>query len=561
MGEFWNTKGDGVRVDNKVASSIAHTTGKPVVAAESYTGGGEGAVWNNHPFSLKALGDRAFCAGVNQYVFHTFAHQPYEVTGPGFTFGQWGLNFNRGNTWWEPARVWMDYITRCQYLLRAGTPVADVLFYVGDDVPNYIGWRDELHPPLPAGYDFDGCDSRALLEARIENGMLVLPSGTQYRVLLLPNLPTMRPAILKKVEELVTAGAVVLGPRPKQSPSLQDVGAGDQAVQQMAEALWGGANPRVFSDISFEELFKRIGLKLDFEPNAVATDADVLYIHRRTGDAEIYFVSNQENRPEELTAAFRAGNRTPEWWDPATGEIRALPDFRVEAGIVRVPLHLDPCGSAFIVFRGDRKPAAGKNWPELKTAQTLTGPWQVSFPPNLGAPATATFKSLSSWTKHSDPGIRFFSGTATYRTTFDMPSSDIRPPTSVFLDLGSLAVMAEVELNGKNLGVLWKPPFRVRVDGAAKAGTNQLVVKVTNLWRNRMIGDAALPADDVVWKPKSTFFFPREWPEWLLQGQPRPSGRIVFCARKDVYTAEDPLLESGLLGPVTLQTAEPSPVK
>jgi hypothetical protein len=565
MGEFWNTAGKGdLRVDNKAASSIAHITGKPVVASESYTSGGDAAGWDNHPYSLKALGDRAFCAGVNQYVFHTFAHQPYEVTGPGFTFGQWGLNFNRGNTWWEPARAWMEYLTRCNHMLRTGTPVADVLFHAGDDVPNYIGWRDELHPPLPAGYDFDGCDTRSLMEARVEKGTIILPGGTRYRVLLLPDLPTMRPAVLEKIRELVTAGAVVMGRRPEQSPCLRDTGAGDQALRKMAEELWGGAKPRVYSGISFEELFKRIHLPPDFEPHAVAADADVLYIHRRAGDAEIYFVSNQENRFEELNATFRAGNRAPELWDPATGEIRPLPDFRAGAGVVRVPLRLDPCGSAFIVFRGDRKPAEGKNWPELKVVRTIEGPWQVSFPPNLGAPATAIFDKLGSWSENSEPGIRFFSGTATYRTEFEWKPETGNLKPEIYLDLGQVDVMAEVELNGKSLGVLWKPPFRVRVDGMAKAGANQLAVKVTNLWRNRMIGDAALPDDDVEWKPKSPkseLIFPAEWPEWLRQGRPRPSGRITFCTRKDVYGAKDPLLESGLLGPVTLQTAETIPAK
>ena len=557
MGEFWNNETDGdLRVDNKAASSIAHTTGKTVVSAESYTGG---ALWDNHPFSLKSLGDRAFCAGVNQYVFHTFAHQPYEVTGPGFTFGQWGLNFNRANTWWEPGHAWIEYLTRCNYMLRAGTPAADVLFYVGDDVPNRIGWRDDLHPALPAGYDFDGCDARSLMEARVEKGMIVLPSGSQYRVLLLPNLPTMRPAVLKKVQELVAAGAVVMGPRPKQSPSLKDIGAGDQTVRKIAEELWGGAKPRVFNGISFEELFRRINLPADFEPHAAAKNAEVIYIHRRVGDTEVYFVSNQENRSEELNAAFRAGNRAPELWDPATGEIRALPDFRVEAGVVRLPLHLDPCGSAFVVFRGDRKPAAGKNWTELKVAQTITGPWQVSFPPKLGAPATATFDGLSSWSKNATAGIRFFSGTATYEKQIEILA--VGTNRECYLDLGKVSVMAEVELNGKNLGVLWKPPFRVRVDGVAKPGANRLVVRVTNLWHNRMVGDATLPEDDVQWKEKGTFYFPAQWPEWLLQGKPRPSGRVIFCTRKDVYTASDPLLESGLLGPVTLQTAEIAPAQ
>lgn len=579
MGEFWSTDGKGdVRVDTKAASSMAHTTGKPVVGAESYTSGGDGARWDNHPFTLKAIGDRAFCAGINQFTFHTFAHQPYEVIGPGFTFGQWGLNFNRGNTWWEPGRAWMEYLTRCNHLLRTGTPVADVLYYIGEDVPNYVGWRDELHPALPAGYDFDACDTQSLMEARVQDGKILLPSGTEYRVLLLPNLPTMRPAVLKKVGELAAAGAVVMGPRPEQSPSLPDLGAGDQEVQKLAEELWGGPQPKISSDLSFEKVFDRIGLKPDFEWRSPAKDADIIYTHRRLGETEIYFVSNQRDRTEEVVATFRAGNRAPEWWDPGTGEIRPLPDFQIQDGRVTLPLRLDPHGSAFLVFRGDRKPGSGKNWPDLKVAQTLEGPWQVSFPPKLGAPAKATFDSLKSWTENSEAGIRFFSGTAIYEKEFDWKPSAGKGTPEIFLDLGAVAIMAEVELNGKNLGVLWKPPFRVRVGEALKPGANKLVVKVTNLWRNRMIGDAALPDDDVVWKPKAAYFFPAKWPDWLLQGQPRPSGRITFSTRRDPrspagpidesesrsaisYSAKDPLVESGLLGPVTLQMVESTPAK
>ncbi|MCX6902912.1 MAG: glycosyl hydrolase, partial [Verrucomicrobia bacterium] len=245
MGEFWlNTgAGQGVRVDNKVASSLAHTVGRKIAASEAYTSGGEAAGWNNHPFVLKPLGDRAFCSGVNRFVFHTFAHQPYRANGPGFTFASWGLNFNRGNTWWDASRPWMEYLTRCNYLLQEGRSVADVLWFVGDDVPNRIGWREELHPVLPLGYDFDGCDARAVLEARVQNGRIVLPSGTEYRVLHLPDLGTMRPAVLKKIRELVSAGAVILGPRPLQSPSLRDLGEGDQTVRRISEELGGAVAP------------------------------------------------------------------------------------------------------------------------------------------------------------------------------------------------------------------------------------------------------------------------------------------------------------------------------
>jgi hypothetical protein len=548
MGEFWidSGPGQGVRVDNKVASSIAHTTGKRVIASESYTASPQAARWQNHPFSLKAEGDRAFCAGVNQFVFHTFAHQPYRATGPGFTFASWGLNFNRGNTWWDTGRAWMEYLTRCNQMLREGQPVSDVLWFIGEDVPNRIAWRDELRPVLPAGYDFDGCDAQSLLEARVENGRIVLPSGTEYRVLLLPNLTTMRPALLKKVAELARDGATVLGPRPKQSPSLRDLGEGDATVQKLAGELWKG---RVASGVSFEELFKRIALPPDFEWRATAPDTEVLYVHRRVGDAEVYFLSNQQYRSEEIAATFRVAGKSPEWWDPTTGAICPLPVHREEAGRVTVPLRLDPAGSGFVVFRSKRETAQGKNWLEFKDTQPVTGPWQVSFPPNLGAPASAKLDKLISLSERAEPGIRFFSGTATYSCTFEI--SDSR--SQMFLDLGNVQVIAEVRLNGRDLGILWKPPFRVDVTDTLKPGANELEVRVTTLWPNRMIGDAALP-DDVPWnrqRPKGAY--PVRWPDWLVNGTPRPSGRITFCTRKDVYAKDDPLLPSGLIGPVNLR--------
>lgn len=557
MGEFWldSGPGQGVRVDNKVASSIAHTTGKPVIASESYTAGPAAAAWQNHPFSMKALGDRAFCAGVNQFVFHTFAHQPYEVPGPGFTFGPFGLNFNRGNTWWESAHAWTEYLTRCNELLRAGTPVSDVLYFVGEDVPNRIGWRDELRPPLPAGYDFDGCDVGTLLEARVKDGRIVLPSGTEYRVLLLPPLTTMRVPVMKKIHELVADGAVILGQRPDQSPSLDELGAGDEEVSKLADILWGPRESgsidrvvgrgRVFSGLSFEEVFK----KLDLPPDFACETPDVLYVHRRAGDADVYFVSNQKNAPEEIHAVFRSGNRAPELWDPATGETRILPDFKQDAGRTTVPLRLDPFGSAFLVFRGERSPGKGMNWSEPEAIETISGPWQVAFPPNLGAPASAKFETLASLTDHADPGIRHFSGTAAYsKTNFDIPREYLAEDREIFLDLGRVEVIAGVVLNGKNLGTLWKPPFRVRIDGVAKPEGNNLEIRVTNLWPNRMIGDAALP-DDNEWNGK--------WPEWITSGKPRTSGRVTFCSRRDVYSKDDPLLPSGLIGPVTIQATTP----
>jgi len=557
MGEFWIDQGpgQGVRIDCKLSASIAHTVGRRIVAAESYTAGPRSAAWQNHPFSLKAEGDRAFCAGVNEFVFHTFAHQPYSATGPGFTFASWGLNFNRGNTWWEVARPWMDYLARCNYMLREGQPVADVLWYVGEDVPNRIGWGEELRPALPAGYDFDGCDTRAILDARVVDGRIALPSGTQYRVLLLPNLTTMRPAVLAKVAELARAGATVLGPRPERSPSLRDLGAGDANVRKLAAELW---KDTIVSNVTFPQLFARLKLPPDFAWKSTQPDAEILYVHRRVGDAEVYFVSNQRNRVEEIDAVFRAGDRWPQWWDPDSGATGDLPEFAPAGPGVRVPLRLDPCGSGFVVFQSGRRPAAaGKNWQDMKELQTLGGPWQVDFPPKLGAPPSIRMETLASLAEHSDPGVRHFSGTATYTCRFEAPQP--KPEAPICLNLGDVQVIAQVKLNGRNLGTRWKPPYALDATAALKPGPNELEIRVTDLWPNRMIGDAELP-DDVEWNTggRRAGGYPASWPQWLVEGQPRPSGRIAFCTRKDVYKQGDPLLPSGLIGPVTLRAA-PAP--
>ena len=608
MGEFWidSGPGQGVRVDNKVASSIAHVAGKKIIASESYTSSPSSARWQNHPFSLKAEGDRAFCAGINQFVFHTFAHQPYNAIGPGFTFFFWGLNFNRGNTWWDSADAWMAYLTRCNYMLRQGQSVSDVLWFVGEDVPNRIGWRDELKPVLPAGYDFDGCDVAAIMAARVEAGRIVLPSGTDYSVLLLPDLPTMRPAVAKKVRELAESGATILAPRRAvQSPSLNDRGAGDAAVRESMTALWDDAvtavdrkigKGRFFGCHSFEEVFKEIGRVPDFEYSASNKDAEVLFVHRRAGATEIYFVSNQLNRQEKIRATFRAGTKAPEFWDPASGTmIRAGAYRQTKDGRVDVPLTLDPNGSVFVVFRDspaadhvvsdgavstvelfcdDKGALSARLWEagsfnvtldsgrdvdlklqELPAPVRLDGPWQLSFPPNLGAPASSTFGKLISWPVHDDPGIRFFSGTATYILDFDLPESLFGTDRELFLDLGDVQVIARVTLNGNVLPTLWKPPFRINIDGAAKPGKNSISIRVTNLWPNRMIGDATLP-DDMEWQAAGkNSALPKSWPDWLVNGKPRPSGRIAFCTRSRVYSKNDPLLPSGLIGPVSIKAA------
>lgn len=622
MGEFWlgTDPSQGVRVDNKVASSLAHISGKPIVASESFTASPADARWQNHPFWLKSLGDRAFCAGVNQFVFHTFAHQPYEAVGPGFTFFHWGLNFNRGNTWWDDATPWMDYLSRCQFMLRQGRFVADVLAWVGEDVPNRIAWREELTPPLPDGFDFDGTDTQAVLDARVENRWIVLPSGARYRVLLLPPLPTMRPVVAGHVRRLLENGAVVVAPRsPLRSPSFRDRGNGDAQVRASLGALWESAGAevdrrvgrgRLLSGVSFGEVFTRLGVPPDFAWHSERPDASIGWVHRRVDawGADVYFVCNAMNREETIEAVIRDAAGEPELWDPADGTIRRCGVYRRERdGRCALTLRLDPRGSVFIVFRPQAGRAArvaalmeeraattaptaapppaeierladgrllARRWSgaplalemadgralhlpaaEVPPPIEIRGRWTVRFPPNRGAPDAIELEQLASLSVHPEPGVRHFAGTAEYAVEFDAPVGALSPEREWYLDLGDVQVIATPSLNGRRLPTLWKPPFRTRVDGQLTAGRNRLDVRVTTLWPNRMIGDAALP-DDIEWRPAHGHEkIPLRWPDWLLRGAPRPSGRVAFCTRSGVYAAGDPLLPSGLLGPVRLVAA------
>ena len=560
MGEFWI--GGGPRVDCKVASSTAHLNGLPIVGAEAYTSGkGD---WQDDPFSLKALGDRAFCLGINRYFFCCGNLQPWLDRKPGMTTGPWGMNFDRTQTWWKPGAAWVSYITRCQYLLQRGKFVGDVCYLPGESVPNYLGWRDELSLPLPEGYDYDGISADIIINRMtVKDGRIVVPSGMSYRVLLLPDSETMTPELLRKIKTLVADGATVVGPKPSKSPSLRDYPQGDTEVRRLADEVWGDCDGkkvtahefgkgRVMWGGKFEEIFSAIKLPPDFGCTANAP-ANLKFIHRQAGDAEIYFISNQKQQPVDAVCTFRVSGKQPELWHPDTGQTEAASAHEIKDGVTSLPVRLDPSGSLFVVFRkaaSNQKSEVAKNWLEFKPAQEIAGAWDLAFPPNWGAPAAVNLPQLISWSDHADSGVKYFSGTATYTKEVEIPAALLGAGRSLWLDLGVVKNLAEVSMNGKPLGVLWKPPFRVDITGAAQPGKNRLEIKVTNLWPNRLIGDEQLPADRE-WTDAGTL---KSWPQWLLAGQPSPTGRLTFTTWHH-WKKSDALLPSGLLGPVTLQTA------
>lgn len=762
MSEFWT---GGTSPGNaKLAASLAHVYGRKYVGAESFTASPEAGKWLKDPFSLKAQGDVVYCAGVNRIIYHRYAHQPWMDRFPGMTMGQWGTHFERTLTWWEQGRDWLTYQARCQFLLQEGLFVADVCFYCGEGTP--VGLRTEKLPP---GYDFDGCDTRALELMSVKDGRIVLPSGMSYRILSLPRDTMMTPRVLQKVKELVDAGATVIGGKPEKSPSLVDYPVCDAQVKRLAEDIWShGAR-----DCSATEAITGLGIPPDF--SHADTVNPLSYIHRVMGDTDVYFVASRRQVSCEVACTFRMTGRAPELWHPDSGRMEAAPVFREENGCTTIPLRFDPAGSVFVVFRGPvqgdhavevathtsrvvaprpvyelriEKAEYGvfeeeqpKDWvdvtalvrdavaagdrqiqasnslagdpvpnirkqmkvvitvgneeksliadehqtvdipegatvkkaiyglidadrpaPEntivdvtgklaslvkdgtlvthvdnslagrdpaylvvkelrveymykgihkrarVKENQTLilpeeneqvtpppvyeleagpggdlslaawqpgdfevrmasgatrqvtvaavpdpvavAGPWDLSFPPNWGAPPRVSLETLISWTEYPDNGVKYFSGTATYSRTFAWSGPEAGADTQILLDLGDVRNFAEVELNGRDLGILWKPPFRIDVTKAIKAGDNALRVKITNLWPNRLIGDEQLPPD-CKWSGKQL----KEWPDWLLAGKPSPTGRLTFTTWHH-WTKDDEPLPSGLLGPVQLRTVK-----
>ena len=535
MSEFWawswrHRMGDANRFFVKQPASAAHTYGRNLVLAEGFTTIGphwQEKLWDN----LKPSFDKALCEGLNVLVWHAFVCSPEEMGLPGQQYFA-GTHLNPNVTWWEKSVPFFDYINRCQWMLQQGDFVADVLYYYGDHIPNFTQHKRTDPAQCQPGYDYDVITAEALIgRTSVRNGKIVLPDGMSYRVLVLPDREAISLPVLEKISELVKAGATVIGPKPLRGQSLKDKVATDEKIQKIADKLWGGqtGKGRVMSGKNSREVLRADGVPLDCEFTDATGDFD--YIHRATGKAEIYFVANRTNAAAFANVAFRVTGKAPELWNPVTGEFKFASAYRKKDGRTWVPLGFSPCGSWFVVFRDAavRHPATGElNSVSFKPVREIAGPWTVHFDPKWGGPETVQFDLLVSWPARPEPGIKFYSGTAVYEKTFDLP-----PPAPhakfkpLFLDLGNLRELAEVKVNGKSCGIAWCPPFRVEITDAVKAGVNKLQVEVVNFWPNRIIGDATL----------------------------RPEQRLTRTNIRKL-TAKTPLEEAGLFGPVQLLETE-----
>jgi hypothetical protein len=521
-------------VDVRGAASAAHAYGKPLVATETFTGGGY-----ESPYTLKKIADYWFTQGVNRLVFHTSAEQPLD-TKPGNTMV--GTHINRNITWAELAKPFITYVARVSYMLQQGTPVADLAYLLPEGAPSTMPfWGDGLQPAPPAGYDYDVINTDVLLnrssvaaDGRVHvAGSSEMPDGMNYRVLVLPPTTQMTPEVLHKLHDLVAAGATIAGPRPVSSPSLRHFPDADSEVHSLATDLWGDMDGVTLNQHSFgkgmtywgitlDEVLTRLKTAQDFASSG-SLDNPPTWIHRHTPDAEIYFVANQADAPVQLDARFRVSGKDVQIWRPMDGMMTTNKPgntagyttvaridqrtgnrqpgiqpalYATESGFTVVPLNLAERESVFVVFR-NAAPAAARSAPvatETKLA-TLAGPWTVTFPPNWGAPPSIQMQQLTSWTESSDPGVKYFSGTATYSKTVPAPASWFKPGQHIWIDLGKVRDIAEVKVNGKSAGLTWAPPYRLDVTAALKPGANKLEIAVTNEWTNRQIGDRLLPVE------------------------------------------------------------------
>ena len=447
--------------------------------------------------------DRAFCEGLNMVTYHTFASTPPEAGYPGWTYHA-GIDMNRSSTWWEKSKPFSDYLARCCYLLRQGLFVADACYYYGDQAPNFFpAYHDVPKKPriegLDAGYDYDVVNTDVILNRMtVRNGRVMLPDGMSYALMIVPEQAVVPSAVWEKLQSFVKAGVVIIG----------------QRFDKTATA---------------DEVLARMGIGKDFEfPGSPSLD----YIHRTTNVGEVYFIRNASDAHwAKGEARFRVTGKYPEQWDAATGIQTQIPEYKEENGFISLPVELPPHGSVFIVFNPQKRnlpqPASFAGLAE----QPLTTSWTVNFPAGWGVPEEVVFSQLQSWTDVPDESVKYFSGTATYRTTFSLPH---QPTKSCFLDLGEVRDVAEVFVNGHSVGILWKQPFIADISGLVKASENELKIEVVNMWINRLTGDLKL-------KPEERYCHTNH-PD-MVNFQMWPEGNSDEAYREQL---------SGLLGPVKI---------
>ena len=467
--EFWGYQTEG-SFDIKDCSSAAHLYGKQIASGEAYTD----ATYKHTLADIKNLADYAFAFGINELVVCAVAYQPW-VRGKGeneklkiSTANGRQYVLNRLNTLWPLSRPFWDYQARCSWMLRQGKPVSDFCLYLGDDIPTRI--LGHKLPDFPQGYDFDAFTTDALLHRMtVRNGRIMLPDGVSYRMMILPQDGQLTDEARHQIDLFRRQGIPVYDPQTDNRPLAQ-------AIQE------AGLIPDV--DCSY----------------LLPPAAHLYFCHRRTANEDIYFLNNHSDKDITDCFRFRAHAASAELWNPTTGEKISLA-FTSEDGCTAINLTLHARESYFIVLKNSDETSASvvslASHPVSNT--TISTPWSVTFDPQMGGPTEAvSFPTMMDWTKHSDPRIRYYSGTAVYQNTFKLKKDK---KATYRLSLQLLNSAAEVIVNGQSAGVIWCSPWDIDITGQLKRGKNRIEIRVANTLWNRLVGDARLPETErVTWQ-------------------------------------------------------------
>jgi hypothetical protein len=512
--------------DVRGAASVAHIYGRKYVAAESLTS--ILAPWAFAPSDLQPMIDAEFLNGVNRPVIHTSVHQPTDDKLPGLSLSVFGQNFNRHETWSEMAKPWIDYLARNSFMLQQGTNVADVAYLYGEEVPLGAQAREKYFPDVPKRYGYDFLSPDALLTQLANQGTdVVTRGGARYKAIYLGGQSqVMTLAELRRLNELVEGGATIIGNPPQRSPSLKD---DPKEFAALTSRLWANAGTtqvgagRVIKSSDIESTLRALNLAADFDYQSTQADSEIAFAHRHIDDGEIYLVSNRTKRPELFDGKFRVVGKIPEIWHADSGLVEAV-SYRTDAQGTVVPLQMLPNESFFVVFRkATTEPTDTVVSPTYTSVGEIAGPWMVAFQVNRGAPASTRLEALQSFSENADQRIKYFSGISTYTNTFHLPNG-VKPGSPLLIDLGHVGDVAEVRINGKLAGTVWKAPYRVDIGPLVHKGSNELDIRVANLWVNRLVGDA------------------------------QPGAAKITFTTYSTYIAKAPLRPSGLLGPVSLVT-------
>lgn len=578
----------------KEASSAAHIYGKQFVAAEGLTSMAL-AAWSESPGrNLQPSFDYALTEGLNRLFWHEFTSSPAEYGKPGQEYFA-GTHLNPNVTWWSQAGPLLLAFNRAQFLLQQGRSVSDLLYFYGEQIPGMVRVKNDDPAHVLPGYDYDVVDEDALLRRmQFSAGGLRTPEGLHYRALALPDSRSLSYSALQWIARFVQQGGVVIGLKPLGPLGL--IPPQEQAeYTRLADAVWKGCDAgaseshyghgRVACTTDARAALAAMGVAPDFDyklhsdHRAGDTSPAFDYVHRQTTDAEIYFVRNALDRPVQATLSLRVRGRAPELWTPDDGSTTTALVYReTKDGRTEIPLTFPAQESVFLIFR--RSPTlhltdisrdGSEIYPSIrqgigvfasggtafsaleqgayvatdsngrntsfvvrdgdKEAATF-GAWTLSFPDGWGAPSSIPLPRFESWTESTDPGIRYFSGTATYRATLHLSAALLSPSRHIWLNLGRVREIATVAVNGIPVQTLWRSPFVARIDRQLHAGDNTVEIQVTNLWPNRLIGDL------------------------------QPSAKAHYTETNvHAYSKDSPLLPSGLLDPVVIQVTSEEQIR